>query len=367
MPCGGQPGEGSGIVILGLIAAAALLVAKYRQTQEQQSAPPQEKQSTPPQEKQSTPPQQKEKDKNKKESVISTKDKFGDRQQPHVDKARARLEWWQRLQQLKPELVLPDLQIRPSGEQYQLSTSSDASAWRAAHKRVAHDVDDRMKRGKDWLVRDSDYQVDPNGPAPAHSNVKAKVNEALVKAIIEVSDNALPEWLAKDPRRIMLLLDTPRYGTLREIAKVFPAIQCCQQVVVPQADLGHYFEMTRSDEFYPGVRAQRLDHWLCANGKVGFKCIAAFLDYECRLIGSMSARLCPAADIMRYFRYGYPAEPASVFAITVGLEEPAPTPEEVDAFVKCEAALNGYTVELREVWKYRMATLLYIVRRAPRS
>ena len=98
--------------------------------------------------------------------------------------------------------------------------------------------------------------------------------------------------------------------------------------------------MIRGGEFYPGVRAQRLDHWLCANGKLGLRSIASFFDYECRLVGALSARLCPAADVMRYFRLGYPAEPESVFALTVGLEEPASTPEDVDAFVRWEAALR---------------------------
>lgn len=37
-----------------------------------------------------------------------------------------------------------------------------------------------------------------------------------------------------------------------------------------------------------------------------------------------------------------------VFAITVGLEEPAPTPEDVDAFVKREAQLNGYRADARK-------------------
>merc|ERR1712048_812465 len=123
----------------------------------------------------------------------------------------------------------------------------------------------------------------------------------------------------------------------------------------------------RDAGFYPGVRAQRLDHWLCANHSLGLKSVAAFLDFECRLVGALSARLCPALDVMRYFRFGYPAEPVSVFALTVGLEEPASTPEEVDAFVRWEAALNGYDAELREVWKYRMVTLLYVVRRSALS
>jgi len=207
-------------------------------------------------------------------------------------------------------------------------------------------------------VRDSDY-----GTAPAHAAVKAEVNAELMQAVVEVFGPALPQRLAGDPRQLLLLLDTPQYGTLRRLVEAFPALRCCQQLVIPQADLGHYFEMVRSSEFYPGVRAQRLDHWLCANADLGLHCLCAFLDFECRLAGALSARLCPAADVMRYFRFGYPAEPASLLALTAGLEEPAATMEAVDAFVRCEAALNGYRAELRRAWKYRMVSLIYIVRR----
>lgn len=45
----------------------------------------------------------------------------------------------------------------------------------------------------------------------------------------------------------------------------------------------------------------------------------------------------------------------------MGLEEPAPATEDVDAFVCREARLNGYRAELKEVWKYRMATFLYVI------
>jgi len=262
------------------------------------------------------------------------------------------LEWWQRLNEVKPALVIPEL--RPwAGSPLALGEAPKA------HKDVVALAQDRLTRGRDWLVRDSDY-----GPTPTHSNIKAQVNPALVRAVrAALGEEGLAKYLATDPRRVVLLLDTPRYGTLRHLVDAWPALRCCQQVVIPQADLGHYFEMMRGGEFYPGVRAQRLDHWLCANAGLGLRCPLAFLDFECRLAGALSARLCPAADVMRYFRFGYPAEPASVLALTVGLEEPAVTPEAVDAFVRWEAALNGYKADLVETWKYRMVTLLYIVRR----
>lgn len=280
------------------------------------------------------------------------------------DKGAERLEWWQRLNQVKPVLTVPERQVD------QIEASSAALAALAGvlpeaahvHQEVARVVQDRLGRGRDWLVRDSDYPAD--GSTPAHAGVKAKVNAAIKQAIVDVFGESLPDILGADPQTIILLLDTPQYGTFRNIVDIHPKLRCCQQVVIPQADLQHYFEMTRAGDFYPGVRAQRLDHWLCANSRLGLRSLVAFLDYECRLVGSLSAKLCPAADIMRYFRFGYPAEPVGLLALTVGLEEPAPTPETVDAFVRWEAALNGYTVELRETWKYRMVTLLYVVRRS---
>lgn len=274
------------------------------------------------------------------------------------DKGAERLEWWQRLNQVKPALIVPEPRITMSA----IPAFAPPVSAEAVHKEVARVVKDRLGRGRDWLVRDSDY-----GIAPAHAGVKAKVNAALVQAMLDVFGPSLPEQLTAEPQRILLLLDTPQYGTLSNIVATFPRLRCCQQVVIPQADLGHYFEMTRAGSFYPGVRAQRLDHWLCANHELGLSSLVAFLDFECRLVGSLSARLCPAADIMRYFRFGYPADPASLLALTVGLEEPASTPEAVDAFVRWEAMLNGYTAELLEVWKYRMATLLYVVRPASQS
>jgi len=272
-------------------------------------------------------------------------------QPPRKDKGAERLKWWSRLNECKPALVLPQIQ-----EHAPVSPTVEEEP--EAHRAVSALVEDRVKRGKDWLVRDSDY-----GTAPAHASIKEKVNEAFVKAIDDVFGAAFPTVLAADPRRILLVLDAPQYGTLRDLVNKYPQLRCSQQVVIPQADLGHYFEQIRTGEFYPGVRAQRLDHWMCANSELGLQCHAAFFDYECRLAGAISARLCPAADVMRYFRFGYPADPVSIFAITVGLEDPAPTVESVDEFVRWEASLNGYVAELLQVFKYRMATLLYIVRR----
>ena len=66
------------------------------------------------------------------------------------------------------------------------------------------------------------------------------------------------------------------------------------------------------------MRAQRLDHWLGAHKGQGLRCLAACFDFECRALGRRSERLCPMADVMRYFRLGYPA-PESLLCLTVGL------------------------------------------------
>lgn len=261
-------------------------------------------------------------------------------------KGSARLRWWQELNQVKPDLVLPDHLRNSEGLEV------------AAHRAVEAIAFERLKHGRDWLVRDSDYGAGER--PPTHAAIKDKVNPAFARLTLEICDGDVMGGLA-DSKKILLVLDTPMYGTLRELVKVTPELRFCQQVVMPQADLHHYFEMVRNSEFYPGVRSQRLDHWLCANSSVGFRCLGAFFDYECRLIGARSARLCPAADVMRYFRFGYPAKPRAVFALTVGLEDPAPTCDAVDAFVRHEAQLNGYRAELKEVWKYRMATFLYVI------
>lgn len=263
------------------------------------------------------------------------------------DKARARLEWWQRLNEVKPALVLPGLRIPRSGQELEP----------AVYGAVARMVQERVDSGRDWLVRDSDY-----GEAPAHASVKEKVNTAILQTVLETFGDSLADQMMSDPLQIILLLDTPQYGTLSKLAGAMPKLRHCQQVIIPQADLRHYFEMLRGDSFYVGVRAQRLDHWLCANAGHGFQCLVAFLDYECRLAGARSARLCPAADVMRFFRFGF-AGAQAVLAITVGLEEPAPRPEDVDAFIKWEAHLNGYEAVLKESWKYRMVSLLYVVRK----
>ena len=90
---------------------------------------------------------------------------------------------------------------------------------------------------------------------------------------------------------------------------------------------------------------------------------AAFLDFECRVLGSRSEALCPMADVMRFFRYGFPAEDGCVLGLTVGTwpysKLPLSTPAEIEAAVEAEAAACGYEAVLLRRWNYRMVALLY--------
>ena len=64
-----------------------------------------------------------------------------------------------------------------------------------------------------------------------------------------------------------------------------------------------------------------------------------------------------------FFRFGYPAD-VCVFALIVGLEDPAPTFEKVDAFARWEATLNGrffsHTFSVLEKCQCRFRSL-YVV------
>ena len=52
-----------------------------------------------------------------------------------------------------------------------------------------------------------------------------------------------------------------------------------------------YKSITLLGELHPQNVGSGLDHWLCANSSVGFRCLGAFFDYECRLIGAQRAAL----------------------------------------------------------------------------
>ena len=103
-----------------------------------------------------------------------------------------------------------------------------------------------------------------------------------------------------------------------------------------------------------------------------------------QVLGNTQELLCPLADIMRYFRCGFPADDApSVLAITVGTwphekqnvvnpnnktrsawpypGQPLTTTAEIELAVCTEAGAAGYSLTLLRRWDYRLVTLLYRV------
>eukprot|EP00913_Durusdinium_trenchii_P000428 g391.t1 len=82
---------------------------------------------------------------------------------------------------VKPLLVLPD------------PTKPSEGLEVAAHQAVQQIAYERLKHGKDWLVRDSDYAVD--GKAPTHAAVKSKVNPQFAKLTQEICDGEIMKLL----------------------------------------------------------------------------------------------------------------------------------------------------------------------------
>ena len=263
---------------------------------------------------------------------------------------------WEQCNQSPGLLVLPPLLGAPVS---------------AMHAEVCAAVDARLAchgaraGSRDWLVKTSRYA---HGEARhPHAAVKREVNAALAKAACECFPD-LPARLRASPSEVLLVLDAPSYGTSRALAARCGAeLLRSSQLVVPQADLGQYFAMiSREADVYVGVRAQRLDHWLCAHAGHGLRSLVAFFDFESRALGRRSDRLCPMADVMRYFRFGYPAD-VSVLCLTVGLwPGPLGTAESVVAAVSAEAEAAGYAVKLIGKWNYRLVALLFHVTRRVR-
>ena len=103
-----------------------------------------------------------------------------------------------------------------------------------------------------------------------------------------------------------------------------------------------------------------------------------------QVLGNTQEVLCPLADVMRYFRCGFPSDDApSILAITVGTwphekknkvnpnnktrsswpfpGEPLATTAEIEVAVCTEASAAGYSLTLLRRWDYRLVTLLYRV------
>ena len=240
------------------------------------------------------------------------------------------------------------------------------------HANVCKAVEERVEcRGsgsRDWLVLTSHYAHGQS--AHPHAAVKREVNMRIAQMLREICGaETLAQRLRRCPEELVLVLDAPSFGTCRAIASVCGGASLLHspQLVVPQADLGQYFAMVRNAQVRVGVVAQRLDHWLiCRREDVhsrNLRCLCAFFDYECRALGSRSEALCPMADLMRYFRCGFPSD-ESVLAITVGLWPGVlGTCESVIAAVKEEAHCAGFDATLVEKWEYRLVALVFRLRR----
>lgn len=268
---------------------------------------------------------------------------------------------WQQLQKLRPNLCIPELPDATSDHRGSAVCDQHHDHEAVAHQRVVQVALARCdSRRHGQLFRESCFQE------AVTTNYRRK--QAVNAAIVDLTLKQRPDLAADlhaDSALLLLLLDTPAWGSLQAFTTRLDGLKACQQVIIPQPDLAQYLEMIKDPCQYPGVRAQRLDHWLCVNAEKGFRVACAFLDFECRLHGNFGQQLSPAADVMRYFRFGYPADP-SVLCLTVGLwpygdKAKVSTIDEVDAFVRHEASLNGYTAVLRSQWVGRLVTLLYEV------
>ena len=232
----------------------------------------------------------------------------------------------------------------------------------SAHAAVCRAVEARVGRGREWVLRSSHYTH--GKAAHPHFRIKREVNAWLARTSAEVLGGDLATRLRQDPSEIVLLLEAPSFGTTTALAaRCGEALLRSPQVVCPQADLAQYVQMVGDGDISVGVRAQRLDHWLCANKARGLRVVVAFFDFETRALGSRNEALCPMADVMRFFRYGYAAADC-VFCVTVGLwPGELSSTAAVDAAVQCEARAAGFEVRLVRKWEYRMVALLYVLRR----
>ena len=205
----------------------------------------------------------------------------------------------------------------------------------------------------------------------ASTDEKKKVNESIGVALKKLCSGGLDlgERLRSNPNEVLVVLDAPSLATSKAVLSMFPTMtQVAHQIIVPQADLLQYFQIISGGngdhDMYIGIRAQRLDHWLCANAKVGFKTILFYADFETTFVGNHTKQFSPAMDIQRYFRHAYPAEPVSLLVLTVKVRPPRGHEiSVVNDFVQYEGLLNGYDVTVVETWAKSMTTVMYEVRK----
>lgn len=268
---------------------------------------------------------------------------------------------------LSPAWELPTCAMPPAGDFVSRrnlgkgSTEEDLEAW---HASVVGQLRRRnVRRDRAQAAVSSRY---PETPSSAET--KAFCNAGIAELLLELHSD-LPERLRQNMQEVLLVLDTPSLGTSTTLMERIPGLgeaSVCHQIVVPQMDLGHLFAMQdASAPRYVGARAQRLDHYLEANKDRRLRTLLLYADFEKTLLGDSGKLLCPAEDLMRWFRYGYPCTEGCVLGLTLKLRPPKfNSLPAVVGFVEREGALNSYRVRLRRVWADSLTTLLFEVRGA---
>jgi hypothetical protein len=268
----------------------------------------------------------------------------------------------QRLQSHRPTLFLPPL---PLNAHYAITTPEHQQKKERYHKfnrnLTEREANFNAKRSnhKDWLDLPTSF---PYKDA-ASAETKHDINHAIAEELIEMKTS---QRLKSNSKNILLILDAPTFGTTRTILKSYPSLEeTLHQIVIPQADVSHYFQMIRGDQGQPyaNIRCQRLDHWLCANANFGFQCICVYLDYECTFQGNGNSKVSPMLDIQRFFRLKYPAngEGYSLLVLTIKLRGEMNRIEFIDCFIEVEAELNGYHAERQKdrTFAKSLTTLFY--------
>ena len=273
----------------------------------------------------------------------------------------------QRLNSMRPELKVPLLnQANVVGVQ-QVDKSTVDNYQMIVSLLDAFCNKKKKKEDHGYLDIPSDFPYEN----AASTDEKKKVNESIGVALKKLCSGGLDlsERLRSNPNEVLVVLDAPSLATSKAVLSMFPTMaQVAHQIIVPQADVLQYFQMISGGngdhEMYLGLRAQRLDHWLCANAKVGFKTILFYADFETTFVGNHTKQFSPAMDIQRYFRHAYPAEPVSLLVLTVKVRPPRGHEiSVVNDFVQYEGLLNGYDVTVVETWAKSMTTVMYEVRK----
>ena len=228
--------------------------------------------------------------------------------------------------------------------------------------------EDKKSSHQDWLDLPTSF---PYTDA-ASSETKEDINSTIAS---ELNNIKAVQRLTRNPFSLLCLLDAPTFGTTNTLLSFCTGLtQHQSQIVIPQADVDHYFQMigTQQKGHMLNIRCQRLDHWLCTNSGAGFRHILMYADYECTFVGNGNMRLSPLLDIQRWFRLKYPdcsEEDPALLVLTVKLRGShfSSSLECIEDFIQVEGELNGYKVERIYKFAKSLTTLFYRVARLQKS